>query len=102
MRLTAAALMCCAMVFAAQGCSDSQQPHVTGTTPYTITVNGSLPPPVIPSDNPLTQEGVLLGRTLFHDPLLSKNSKQSCADCHRQESSFIDPNRAFSIGVDGL
>ena len=37
--------------------------------------------PVIPSDNPLTIEGVALGKKLFFDPILSANNTQSCATC---------------------
>jgi cytochrome c peroxidase len=42
-----------------------------------------------PPDNPLTPEGVALGRWLFHSPLLSSNGQVACATCH-------DPQRAFS------
>lgn len=55
----------------------------------------------IPPDNPTTRQGVLLGRTLFYEPLLSSNGKISCASCHRQERAFTD-GRRFSIGVDGV
>lgn len=54
----------------------------------------------MPVDNPLTEEGVALGRRLFHEPALSQDNSLSCASCHRQENAFSDP-RAFSIGVDG-
>ena len=45
-------------------------------------------PPVIPEDNPLTEEGVALGKKLFFDPALSLNGAQACADCHRPENAF--------------
>jgi|GEM_PF-3317884 len=35
--------------------------------------------PLIPSDNPLTVEGVSLGKKLFFDKILSRNNTQSCA-----------------------
>ena len=53
-----------------------------------------------PADNPLTEDGVQLGRRLFYDPVLSRDSTLSCASCHLQEGSFTD-NLAFSPGVDG-
>jgi len=56
---------------------------------------------VIPADNPITREGVRLGRALFYDPLLSSNGKVSCATCHQQDKAFSDGFR-FSIGVDSL
>ena len=36
----------------------------------------------------VTVEGVELGRRLFYDPVLSKDSTISCASCHQQENSF--------------
>ena len=55
----------------------------------------------IPGDNPITKEGVKLGRVLFYDPLLSSNGKVSCASCHQQSLAFSDAFR-FSIGVDSI
>ena len=57
--------------------------------------------PSLPKDNPLTIEGVYLGRMLFYDPVLSIDSSISCASCHKQEYAFADPV-AFSNGVFGL
>ncbi|ALS97406.1 cytochrome-c peroxidase [Lacimicrobium alkaliphilum] len=54
----------------------------------------------VPKDNPLTEEGVTLGRKLFYDPLLSANNQVSCADCHMQEKAFSD-GKARSVGVSG-
>lgn len=53
----------------------------------------------IPDDNPLTKEGVYLGRLLFYEPKLSSNNKVSCATCHQQRLAFTD-GKAFSKGVD--
>ena len=55
--------------------------------------------PVDPA-NPLTVEGIALGKKLFSDPVLSKDSSLSCDGCHKKENSFSDPRR-FSMGVDG-
>ena len=52
---------------------------------------------VIPENNPMTVEGVELGRKLFYDPILSKDKNISCASCHSQENGFSDAER-FSIG----
>lgn len=54
----------------------------------------------IPEDNPITREGVALGRMLFYEELLSANNKISCASCHQQALAFTD-GRQFSVGVDG-
>ncbi|WP_421753786.1 cytochrome-c peroxidase [Croceimicrobium sp.] len=44
---------------------------------------------------------VELGRYLFYDPILSANSKVSCATCHKQEFAFADRGKRFSLGVAG-
>jgi len=69
--------------------------------PYTITKPYGFQEMNIPADNPMTVEGVELGRMLFYDPLLSKNDLQSCGSCHNQQLGFTDGAR-FSTGVDGL
>jgi len=55
----------------------------------------------VPADNPMTVEGVALGRRLFYDPILSGDSTQACASCHQQASAFGDPSRV-STGIDGI
>lgn len=57
--------------------------------------------PALPSDNPLTVEGVYLGRMLFFDPVLSYDSSISCGSCHKQEFAFSDPV-PVSSGAFGL
>jgi cytochrome c peroxidase len=54
----------------------------------------------VPSDNPLTEEAVELGRRLFYDPRLSSNGTTSCATCHMQHLAFTD-GRTTSVGVSG-
>lgn len=62
-------------------------------TTYTIEIPYGFPTILnIPEDNPMTEEGVELGRMLFYDGRLSgrthQDSLMSCATCHRQERSF--------------
>lgn len=73
---------------------------VYDATPYQLST-GDLQPPVIAADNPLTVQGVLLGRMLFYEKKLSSNNSQACASCHRQEYAFTDTAQ-FSIGVEGF
>lgn len=54
-----------------------------------------------PEDNPLTEEGVRLGRKLFYDPILSSDNSISCASCHQQKHAFTDA-LATSTGVTGM
>lgn len=68
--------------------------------PYSLDIPQNYPQMLIPSQNPLTREGIQLGRKLFYDPIMSRDSTVSCGSCHFQSLSFKDPN-GISIGVDG-
>lgn len=48
--------------------------------------------------NKLTQEGFILGRTLFYDEILSKDSSISCASCHQQFAAFATSDHNLSHG----
>ncbi len=54
----------------------------------------------VPADNPITEEGVALGRRLFYDPILSADSSTSCSTCHQPGRAFTD-GRPLAIGVRG-
>lgn len=56
-------------------------------TPYTVNYPEYFPALSIPSDNPLTVEGIELGKKLYYDTLLS-NSGISCSSCHISNESF--------------
>ncbi|MBI1896051.1 MAG: c-type cytochrome [Acidobacteria bacterium] len=51
-----------------------------------------------PEDNPLTAEKIALGRRLFFDRRLSRDSSISCSSCHDPECAFSD-GRAIAVGV---
>lgn len=65
-----------------------------------------LPEPVnfvkmqIPADNPLTKDGIALGKRLFFDSLLSINHQLACVSCHQPNLAFTD-GKALSIGTHG-
>ncbi len=69
-------------------------------TPTVLVHEPWYPPLNLPIDNDLTEEGVLLGRMLFYDPIMSGDSTLSCANCHRQNKGFSDP-RKVSVGITG-
>jgi len=69
--------------------------------PYTIKKPANFLQISVPASNPMTYDGVQLGRRLFYDAILSKDSSQSCSSCHLPAGSFTD-NLAFSKGVDGI
>lgn len=52
--------------------------------------------------NPVTMQGVELGRYLFYDSLLSIDYSMSCASCHKQEYAFSDGGKQFSSGRNGV
>lgn len=98
----------CMLIFATSvsfySCDNDSDPIteenvVWDKTPYQI-VATNFPPPNLKSDNPLTIEGVKLGRMLFYETKLSKDNSISCGSCHRQENAFTDTAR-FSKGVGG-
>ena len=50
--------------------------------------------------NPLTEEGFQLGRTLFYDPILSRDNTISCASCHLQATGFTHVDHDLSHGIE--
>lgn len=70
-------------------------------TPYNLEIPSHFPDMIIPADNPMTVEGVELGRFLFYEKRLSGDNTQSCASCHLPSASFSDPNQ-YSTGIDGI
>ena len=80
--------------------------------PYTIVSPWFFPTQMnIPADNPLTVDGVFLGRTLFYDLRFSgyqsADSQMCCATCHVQENAFeCGMNGAFPnghpVGITGI
>jgi hypothetical protein len=69
-------------------------------TPYKLIISSSFPRPALPLDNPITEEGVALGRRLFFDPQLSINNSRSCASCHQVSAGFAEHKRV-STGAEG-
>jgi len=59
------------------------------------------PAPLVPLDNPMSDEKVELGRHLFYDKSLSGNQEQSCESCHFQNIAFSD-GLANAVGSTGM
>jgi len=70
-------------------------------TPVSLAQKPFFPPSIVPADNPLTKEGIALGRHLFYESKLSGDNVQSCASCHNQELAFTDNGMRFSSGITG-
>lgn len=80
-------------------CENDQVPNGE-PTPYNLIVPAHFPPMDIPLDNPMTVQGVALGRKLFWEPMLSGNNTMSCGSCHSPQAAFSDTNQ-FSTGITG-
>ena len=65
-----------------------------------IAIPAGFPDVLFPEDNAFTPERWALGKQLFFDPALSRDSTLSCADCHRPELAFTD-GRTIAIGIEG-
>jgi cytochrome c peroxidase len=52
--------------------------------------------------NPLTQEGILLGKTIFYDPQISKDGTISCGSCHQQFGAFNTYDHTLSHGLENM
>ena len=93
-----------AIIAIAQACKKEPAEQKYNPTPVSVEVPGFVKNYVgempQPADNPLTVEGVALGRKLFYEKMLSNDLTISCATCHKQENAFDDPN-PFSKGTNG-
>ncbi len=70
------------------------------TTPFILDLPANFPVPIIPASNPLTEEGIALGRRLYYDTLLSRNGPFegfACASCHHQATSFTTPTAGTNV-----
>lgn len=50
--------------------------------------------------NPVTVNGVALGKKLFYEGRLSRNNSISCGFCHIQENAFTHHGHPVSHGID--
>ncbi len=65
---------------------------------FEIQTPSGFPEMVFPADNQFSLERWELGKKLFYDPILSRDSSLSCASCHKQNLGFAD-DKAFSLGI---
>lgn len=84
-------------------CEKKDPEIVIKPKPYTLNIPPYFPTKLnIPADNPLTVEGIALGKKLFFDGRLSgrteHDSLMSCSTCHRKENSYECGVTAFNQG----
>jgi cytochrome c peroxidase len=72
--------------------SDNQTSPITGVSVQSLGPErlGNLPPVMVPNDNPQTDAKVLLGKQLYYDQRLSRDSTISCATCHSPSMGWSD------------
>jgi cytochrome c peroxidase len=66
---------------------------------YPLEIPKGFPQPAIPENNLPTADRIELGRRLFFDPILSRDSTISCASCHHVDKKFTD-GLPISIGIE--
>lgn len=67
---------------------------------YRLVYPGSWPKPTYNfSENPLSEAKIELGRVLFYDPLLSRDTTISCASCHSPYNAFTHVDHRLSHGI---
>lgn len=70
--------------------------------PYALPVPANFSAPVFDTQNPMTNEGIELGRKLFYDKRLSGTNQVACASCHLPERSFSDGIALSHLGASGV
>ena len=101
------------LLFACKKEEEKPDDNPKTATPYTLEIPEGFPTNInIPSNNPLTVEGIKLGRYLFYDGRLSgrteEDSLMTCATCHLQSAAFeIGPNHpkftdGHPFGITGI
>ncbi len=91
-------ILCCAWLVVS--CKEAKEPLVPETN-YTFKVPENFPASIYDfQENPITKDGFELGRMLFYDPVLSRDSTVSCSSCHQQFVAFAHSDHAKSHGID--
>lgn len=67
---------------------------------YQLLIPQGFPAPNIPEDNLMTDSRIELGKRLFFDNMLSRDSTLSCASCHIPKFAFTDRKKK-GIGIRG-
>jgi len=97
MKISVYVLALLAITFAACGEDDPFQPFRGPQLP------ANFPAPAYDlSQNPVTEAGFALGKKIFYDKILSRDTTISCADCHISFSAFSHPEHPTSHGIDNL
>jgi cytochrome c peroxidase len=79
----------------------SKDPNTISKKDVRLTIPKGFPKPNYTfKNNNITPEGFVLGRMLFYDPILSKDSSISCGTCHQSFAAFAHIDHRLSHGID--
>lgn len=81
-------------------CTSSTSTPMLEDESYDLIIPVGFPEMDIPEENQLTKKRVALGKLLFYDPGLSRDSTIACASCHLQAKGFAD-SHDISRGIEG-
>lgn len=81
------------------GCKKEEVLETNEDSSYILDIPAGFISPIIPTDNQPTKFRVELGKMLFSDPILSRDSSVSCASCHF--GSTMADTTQFSKGIEG-
>ncbi len=88
LKITSVILLAILLFNCTKNSAEEMEPNTaTQLTPYAVNIPDYFPKMEIPADNPLTVEGISLGRQLYYDPILSNNGN-SCSTCHNSAEAF--------------
>lgn len=78
------------VLFGLSECKEKDPPveQLSNLTPYAVALPRDFPRVNLASDNPLTVEGVALGRMLYYEKALHPQGNMSCSNCHLQDKGF--------------
>ena len=86
--------MSISLLLMSTSCEKDPEPDpIHEPTPYSFVIPKGFPTNfIIPEDNPMTVEGIKLGRYLYYDDRMSGKADEgmpmSCSSCHKQEFAF--------------
>ncbi|MCZ4410455.1 c-type cytochrome [Cryomorphaceae bacterium 1068] len=89
-------LICGVMLSCEKDNGDSNTPDRSEAL---LVIPDGFPSMEFPDDNPFTKVSYNLGKKLFFDPILSRDSSISCGSCHLPGKAFSD-EFSVSLGVD--
>lgn len=82
-------------------CQKNEKIAYLETESLELSVPDYFPPYKDDPFNPLTKNGVKLGKRLFNDKKLSGNNRVSCATCHVTKLAFADGQDLSNLGITG-